>query len=341
MSNTRNRGFTLVELLVVIAIIGVLVGLLLPAVQAAREAARRMSCGNNMKQIGLALHNYHDTHNKFPSGSRQLNGWGPSWYVGILPYVEQKNLSDQMPMVGSHPGYTGVSLTTRAAVNNTIIPGFICPSCPMPETKDVGGGAIGMLPSYIAIAGAVDEDSSLSPVPAIGAAGDTDLFMETRNRLANACCSTNEKLSIGSGGGTFPPNEFLRFANLTDGTSNVLVVGEISNWMKNGTAPADTRVNHGWTMGTDNSAKVVSWTSGPTQRTFNINSIRYSIGTQNFNLPGVGGNNGANNPLISAHPGGIQSLFGDGSVHFLTETMSLPLLKLQATRDDGQVIDLP
>ncbi len=337
MFNTRRRGFTLVELLVVIAIIGVLVGLLLPAVQAAREAARRMSCGNNMKQLGLALHNYHDTYNKFPAGCRQLNGWGPSWYPGILPYIEQENLSDRMPMVGAHPGYTGANATTQAAVSNVIIPGLICPSCPMPETKDVGG-TIGMLPSYIAIAGAVDEESSQNPVPAIGAAGDTDQFMETRNRLANVCCSANEKLSIGSGGGTFPPNEYLRFASLTDGTSNVLVVGEISNWMKNGTTNADSRVNHGWTMGTVQSNKLVSWTSGPTERTFNINSIRYSIGTQNYNLPGVGANNGANNPLISAHPGGIQSLFGDGSVHFLTETMSLPLLKLQATRDDGQVI---
>ncbi len=337
MSKARVKGFTLVELLVVIAIIGVLVGLLLPAVQAAREAARRMSCGNNLKQLGLALHNYHDTYSKFPSGCRQLNGWGPSWYPGILPYIEQENLSELMPMVGVSPGYTGTNVTTRAAINNVIIPGLICPSCPMPETKDVGS-CTGMLPSYVAIAGAVDEDASVSPVPAVGAAGDTDLFSESRNRMATSCCSTNEKLAIGSGGGTFPPNEFLRFASLTDGTSNVLVVGEIANWMKNGTTNADSRVNHGWTMGTDNASKVVSWTSGITSRTFNINSIRYSIGTQNYNLPGVGNNHGANNPLLSAHPGGIQALFGDGSVHFLTETMNLPTLKMLATRDDGQVV---
>ena len=135
-----------------------------------------------------------------------------------------------------------------------------------------------------------------------------------------------------------PRNPTLRFASLTDGTSNVLVVGEIANWMKNGATNADTRVNHGWTMGTDSAAKVVSWTSGPTSRTFNINSIRYPIGTQNFNLPGVGANHGANNPLISAHPGGVQTVFGDGSVHFLTETMNLPTLKVLATRDDGQVV---
>src|SRR5215213_4139527 len=94
---TRRRGLTLIELLVVIAIIGVLVALLLPAVQAAREAARRMQCSNHLKQIGLAMQNYHDTFNSMPYGARyNIGGYGPSWYVGILPFCEQKNLSDQI-----------------------------------------------------------------------------------------------------------------------------------------------------------------------------------------------------------------------------------------------------
>src|SRR6478672_5771414 len=101
----RKRGFTLVELLVVIAIIGVLVALLLPAVQAAREAARRMQCSNHLKQIGLALQNYHDVFNSLPFGARARfvnttknnpagQNWGPSWLVSILPFAEQKPLSD-------------------------------------------------------------------------------------------------------------------------------------------------------------------------------------------------------------------------------------------------------
>src|SRR6187549_268893 len=108
----RKRGFTLVELLVVIAIIGVLVALLLPAVQAAREAARRMQCSNHLKQIGLALQNYHDTFQSLPygararfvvtsgstctntSGAQTQQQYGPSWYVGLLPFAEQKPLSD-------------------------------------------------------------------------------------------------------------------------------------------------------------------------------------------------------------------------------------------------------
>src|SRR5580765_838118 len=117
----RKHGFTLVELLVVIAIIGVLVALLLPAVQAAREAARRMQCSNHLKQIGLALQNYHDTFQSLPYGARARyvnvtsatpNGqsWGPSWLVAILSFAEQKPLSDLMEQ-GMIVNSTGLGLS--------------------------------------------------------------------------------------------------------------------------------------------------------------------------------------------------------------------------------------
>ena len=108
MKRTSRWAFTLVELLVVIAIIGVLVALLLPAVQSAREAARRMQCTNNLKQIGLAMHNYHGANNTFPSGSMIGRpgawSWGPAWGVSILPYAEQTVLFDQFDHRGVNGG---------------------------------------------------------------------------------------------------------------------------------------------------------------------------------------------------------------------------------------------
>lgn len=125
MQTKRRRGFTLVELLVVIAIIGVLVGLLLPAVQAAREAARRMSCGNNLKQIGLAMHNYHDSLGQFPTGSSGCC-WG-TWLPLLLPYMEQGNIADLYVDWSNTAGvrYSGAPNTNVTTVRQAA---FSCPS---------------------------------------------------------------------------------------------------------------------------------------------------------------------------------------------------------------------
>lgn len=135
-SRTPYQGFTLVELLVVIAIIGILVALLLPAVQAAREAARRMSCGNNLKQLGLALQNYHDTYKVFPPAHIPFNtaypttprnetsadNYGPSWMVLILPFMEQQPLHSKIDWSQS------MSHANNAPVRSVFIEGYVCPS---------------------------------------------------------------------------------------------------------------------------------------------------------------------------------------------------------------------
>jgi prepilin-type N-terminal cleavage/methylation domain-containing protein len=140
-----RRGFTLVELLVVIAIIGVMVGLLLPAVQAAREAARRMQCSNNVKQIGLALHNYVGTFTKLPPGSTGLpnaagtnfNGHGWVWHASILPFIEQSTLYDAIQGPDGMGNELGDQNSGKPLiVRQTTVPTFWCPSQP-----DVRNGA--------------------------------------------------------------------------------------------------------------------------------------------------------------------------------------------------------
>ena len=194
----KKRGFTLVELLVVIAIIGVLVALLLPAVQAAREAARRMSCSNKMKQIGLALHNYHDTHKVFPPDAIWAGatpGGNPNvldqprhftWITMILPFMEQTPLHDQIDF--SIPGYN--QIINDQALHQIQLPAFVCPSeAQTTSTHDWG------LSSY---AGNAGWDTHRRMYGDLGRAGPFS-FMDSAS-----------------------------FASCTDGTSNTIFVGEVT-----------------------------------------------------------------------------------------------------------------
>src|SRR6476620_11474325 len=147
----RHSGFTLVELLVVIAIIGSLVALLLPAVQAAREAARRTQCGNNLKQIGIAFHNYNDVYKVLPAGGIQQvgGGWGISFWPGLLPFSEMEGVYNKFDMVSASNGWTHDNVNNRLLVNKLRIPWMICPSSPIDAmSTDTGGGSFQVTPSY-------------------------------------------------------------------------------------------------------------------------------------------------------------------------------------------------
>jgi len=330
----RRRGFTLIELLVVIAIIAVLIALLLPAVQQAREAARRSQCKNNLKQLGLGLHNYHDVFNKFAIGNQNAGagGFGVSFYAGLLPYIDQSPMYNRLTFNGAHIGWTGLGPgnPNGVVINGILIPPFVCPSSPLDKFVN-DNGTVQTVPSYVGISGAVDEDKTSTATPVT----DTDGFAETRQMGGGN--------GVYSAGGMLVSGKSVGMHENTDGTSNTMILGETSDALVDAAGNrTDVRggVPHGWLMGTQEGAITTNWDGAYyiDSRRFNLTSVRYANGTRNAALNGILNNHGHNNPLISAHTGGAHALFTDGHVQFLSNNMNLLNLKLIATRDDGRVV---
>jgi prepilin-type N-terminal cleavage/methylation domain-containing protein len=346
----RRRGFTLIELLVVIAIIAILIALLLPAVQQAREAARRTQCRNNLKQIGLALHNYESSYSMLPAGCAfagmprnngpaGTNSFGPGYIAMLLPFLDNAPAYNGMTWSGSSPGYVGeLPATSAGALNRPWAKGanppVACPSFSEPGTQPNRE----KYSNYAGIAGAAD------PVT----------FTETR------IFQHQQGAGIGktSGGGMLGPNSFVKFRDATDGLSNTMMVGE--QGFKIIRVPVVNGV-YSWIMASDvrtiNATDYTGWMIGcrvdgkppnmdpagddPDYRFFNVTTVRYRIRQEPFAdniFPGMSSAMGANNPLGSFHVGGTHALLGDGAVRFLSENMDLETLKKLATRDDGQPI---
>lgn len=332
----KKRGFTLIELLVVIAIIAILIALLLPAVQQAREAARRTQCKNNLKQIGLALHNYHDTALTFPIGSARTSQghWGVSWWAGMLPYAEQAPLYNQLQFEGNHPGWThntgddGKNNTPQSAgwdngnaARGKVINFMLCPSSPVPPTRDTGGGHHITIPHYHGIAGAASD-------PPNG-------FVENRQRGCCSCCGGLCSGGVVARGGMLVANngQVIRIRDCTDGTTNTILVGEGSGFgtdSSTGNNQVHHLQQHGWLMG--------SASPQGNGRAFNITTILYPPNTTDIRLPGICQNDGQNNGLHSTHEGGVQVLLSDGSCRFISENINMTTLRRLCTRDDGGVV---
>jgi prepilin-type N-terminal cleavage/methylation domain-containing protein len=330
-----ERAFTLVELLVVIAIIGILIALLLPAVQAAREAARRMQCSNHLKQLGLALHNYHDSFKSFPSvgGFSSPYGWG--FLPLILPQLEQQPLYDQCDFRDS-VGCANMQPVYSASVsvlhcpsdpgdtlkNDRTIPNVSCRSGPAMTT----GSVTGQVTHYVGSFGdgyIVDEN--------LGYTGSAT------SRAQYGCGGCNEggdfptancpEPGIGYGGGRYHRGLFnysgdtppVRIADITDGTSNTIMMGHTS-----GVARSTSLV---WTTSTGN----VHGTSLP----INFN-LQYAKANPPYGEPSWRGRG-----FQSHHPGGSTFLIGDGSVTFLSETIEMKTYNALGSRAGGEVASLP
>ncbi|QDV25198.1 DUF1559 domain-containing protein [Aureliella helgolandensis] len=290
----HRRGFTLVELLVVIAIIGILVGLLLPAVQAAREAARRMQCSNNLKQIGLSFHNYASSHKKFPPGflffdprmsgrgdrvNRQP-GWG--WQTMILPYVEQGNIFNQIVFDGR-----GMTDAPNNEIINQPVPFALCPSSGDPQHIQLGPDTLPVNPgiassNYLGVAGSF-------------------------------VASAYYNQPAGRKNGMTIEDRSIKFGDVTDGTSNTLIVGEVAF------------SGNGKNFGSGGFLWDPKWygsfqTRGGLARADGPECVMRA-GQFRMNPPSVVSANVKRNSFKSRHTGGAQFALADGSVHFISENI--------------------
>lgn len=308
-SGTPKRGFTLIELLVVIAIIAILIALLLPAVQQAREAARRSNCKNNLKQIGLALHNYHETFSIFPPGyvGTGLAAQNPNllaWSTMILPFIDQANLYNQISSSMFHtPGPGGwltvanVSPSVAATVQaQSIIPGYNCPSDPMGGINTDRPSATNNLNWGKNNYPAVRDSVYWNTTPA------TPVAATVRASFGNS-------------------DTRVRFRDMTDGTSNIIMVGERATL--DSVSPTVTRTGAIWIgFQTD------------------VNSISATASSANTSGPLTTEliNKASANAMSSPHVGGCHFLMGDGKVQFISENINADTYTWLAGINDGRVI---
>jgi prepilin-type N-terminal cleavage/methylation domain-containing protein/prepilin-type processing-associated H-X9-DG protein len=323
-------GFTLVELLVVMAIIAILVGLLLPAVQAAREAARRTSCTNNMKQQGLAVLNYENTYKMMPSGGEGTDyTQSPpatmfdthSLFTQILPYVEQSLLYNQMNLDYSYRD-TRCPANQEAAQQD--IPIYMCPSDPFMSTKDPQG--YGKLDYFATVYTDIDPDTGLRN-KALRADGALCVPAAPISSIADG--TSNTILIIEDTGRNHPSQLYKTLSKYNDPTC---AAGNCDPEDASGTN--SMRAVHRWADPDAGGSGV----SGPPnasatyQKYINQNAIPLGGPPE---CPWTTNNCGLNDEPFSFHPGGCNAVFADGSARFLSNKIDAPTMRALVTRTEG------
>jgi len=313
----RRRGFTLIELLVVIAIIAILVALLLPAVQQAREAARRSQCRNKLKQVAIALHNYHDTAGSFPPGvisdqSNQCSGSGgrrrgAPWTVMILPYMERDNMYNRANFNADFPfdNKHGVGGVNKALWLEQVSE-YQCPSNPNSRT-----GANNL--DYMAVEGGGPTSAATCTASCCG--GTTYFFKN----------------------GIFYLNSSTRVADVTDGTSNVFLAGETKYQLRPGGRPGDGDRYFGWASSDRGSPTRVhsvtaaafiqlnEWDGDGSQADTGYTAGSFPLGQRTLQGHTFG----------SFHTGGCHFAIADGAVRFVSENVDITTYRRLAIRNDG------
>jgi prepilin-type N-terminal cleavage/methylation domain-containing protein/prepilin-type processing-associated H-X9-DG protein len=302
--NRRSAAFTLIELLVVVAIIGILIALLLPAVQKVREAANRTKCQNNLKQIGIALHNYHDTYNALPAGQNSLAtepGGAPNyhlywtWMALILPYVEQQNLYKQADDWSHTNDYHDPYGPPSNPAQYTPMPTYSCPS----DNRDLTA-------SYADI---LEGSDHMVDVAFTGFLGNNGTNYVARD-------------------GVFFANVNIAFKDITDGLSNTLCVGE---------RPPSADLIYGWWF--DGQGQRGTGSSDVTLGALERNVIVSSCPPGPYTFQQGDLNNNCDQfHFWSLHSGGANFLFCDGSNHFIPYSAA-SILPLMATRAGGEAVE--
>jgi prepilin-type N-terminal cleavage/methylation domain-containing protein/prepilin-type processing-associated H-X9-DG protein len=328
----KHHGFTLIELLVVIAIIAVLIGLLLPAVQKVREAAARLQCANNLKQMGLALHHHHSDRESFPPGlvstlsnpnwvmppndcNAEAPDLGPGWsfFAALLPYIEQDNLYKSirfdLPILDPR----------NATARRTPVKTYVCPSDT--DLKVVSVYDCGNPPSTAASPSVIGDVAVCSYVGVLGGGMDNPLD-------PNYACYEWQPFN-----GCFHRNVAIRIADITDGTSQTVGIGERnsgfveSGWV--GVRPGQELLYNPATRPPPYNPSLPpcqNWR--PSITAIVVHSRQYTL-----NAP-----NGSPASFHSAHTGGGNFLFMDGSVSFISNSVSLNVMRALCTRNRGEVV---